>query len=66
MGLIREPEGVDFVVNSRPLTKKEQEALSNFIKADKEKRLKRLLSKNQVTTRRTTNKSRTRTKTKVG
>jgi hypothetical protein len=62
MGLIREPEGVDFVVNSRPLTKKEQEALSNFIKADKEKRL---LSKSQVTTRRTTNKSRTRTKTKV-
>lgn len=65
MGLIREPEGVDFVVNSRPLTKKEQEALSKFIKADKEKRLKRFLSKKQVTMRRTTSKSNTRTKAKV-
>lgn len=38
MGLVREPEGVDFVVNSRPLTKKEQGALSNFIKEDKSKK----------------------------
>lgn len=64
MGLIREPDGVDFVVNSRPLTKKEQEALSNFIMEDKAKRLKKLLSK-KMTAQRTTNKSRTRTKTKV-
>lgn len=64
MGLIREPKGVDFVVNSRPLTKKEQEALSNFIREDKEKRLKKLLSKKLVTTRRTNSKSQTR-KTKV-
>lgn len=48
MGLIREPEGVDFIVNSRPLTKKEQEALSNFIKEDKAKRLKKILSKKQA------------------
>lgn len=64
MGLIREPDGVDFVVNSRPLTKKEQEALSNFIKEDKAKRLKKLLSK-KMTAQRTTSKSRTQTKTKV-
>ena len=56
MGLVREPEGVDFVVNSRPLTKKEQEALSNFIKQDKEKRL---LLKKQATKRRTPNKRKT-------
>lgn len=48
MGLVREPEGVDFIVNSRPLTKKEQEALSNFIKEDKAKRLKKLGSKKKL------------------
>ena len=52
MGLVREPEGVDFIVNSRPLTKKEQEALSNFIKEDKAKRLKKLLSKKEPEKRR--------------
>ena len=57
MGLIREPEGVDFVVNSRALTKKGQEALSNFIKQDKAKRLKKSLSKKTATTRRTAKKS---------
>ncbi len=39
MGLIREPLDVDFVVDSRPLTKKEELAISEFIKADKAKRL---------------------------
>ena len=39
MGLIKEPLDVDFVVNPRPLTKKEQLAISAFIKADKEKRV---------------------------
>lgn len=38
MGLIKEPLDVDFVVDSRPLTKKEELAISAFIKADKEKR----------------------------
>lgn len=38
MGLIKEPIDVDFVVDSRPLTKKEEIAISNFIRADKEKR----------------------------
>lgn len=53
MGLVREPEGVDFIVNSRPLTKKEQEALSNFIKEDKAKRLKKLVVKKELGKRRT-------------
>jgi hypothetical protein len=38
MGLIKEPLDVDFIVDPRPLTKKEQLAISEFIKADKAKR----------------------------
>ncbi len=38
MGLIKEPLDIDFVVDSRPLTKKEELIISEFIKADKEKR----------------------------
>jgi len=38
MRLIKEPLDVDFVVDPRPLTKKEQLAISEFIKADKAKR----------------------------
>ena len=38
MGLIRVPLDVDFVVDPRPLTKKEELAISEFIKADKTKR----------------------------
>ncbi|MHB1277671.1 MAG: hypothetical protein ACYC1Q_04670 [Bacteroidia bacterium] len=37
MGLIKEPLDVDFVVDPRPLTKAEENALSEFIKADKKK-----------------------------
>ncbi|WP_189702581.1 hypothetical protein [Subsaximicrobium wynnwilliamsii] len=39
MGLIKEPLDVDFVVDPRALTKEEEKAISEFIKADKEKRL---------------------------
>lgn len=38
MGLIREPLEVDFFVDPRPLTEKEKEMISDYIKADKEKR----------------------------
>lgn len=37
MGLIREPEGVDFVIQSKPLTTEEEQALSEFIRAYKAK-----------------------------
>ncbi len=37
MGHIKEPEGVDFVINSRPLTKKEEEEISEYIRAYKAK-----------------------------
>lgn len=55
MGLIREPEGVDFVIKSRPLTKKEEELLSKFIREQKAKRLKRPVAK-KVSKRTTTRK----------
>lgn len=38
MGLIREPLEIDFFFDPKPLTKKEQKMISDFIKADKEKR----------------------------
>lgn len=38
MGLIKEPLDVDFVVDPGPLTKEEELAISEFIKADKARR----------------------------
>ncbi len=35
MGHIKEPKGVDFIINSRPLTKKEEAAISEYVKAYK-------------------------------
>jgi hypothetical protein len=60
MGLIREPEGVDFVIKSRPLTKKEEELLSKFILEHKAKRLKKLATK-KTSSKRTTSRMRKRT-----
>ena len=37
MGLIREPLDVDFVVDPRPLTTEEKEAISNYIRDYKAK-----------------------------
>ena len=31
MGLIKEPEGVDFIIKSEPLTREQEERLSEFI-----------------------------------
>jgi hypothetical protein len=44
MGLIKEPKDIDFYVDPRPLTAKEQKMISDYIKADKQisKRRKRL------------------------
>lgn len=38
MGYVREPEGVDFEINGKPLTEQQKLAISDFIKADKTKR----------------------------
>jgi len=45
MGLIKEPIGVDFIVDSRPLTEDEKSTISEFIRTDKEKRKHRELQK---------------------
>ena len=37
MGHIKEPNGIDFIINGNPLTDKEKKPISEFIKADKEK-----------------------------
>ncbi|MFS4415758.1 hypothetical protein [Maribacter sp. 2307ULW6-5] len=36
MGHIKEPKGVDFLIESKPLTDKEREKISEFIKKRKE------------------------------
>jgi hypothetical protein len=38
MGLIREPLDVDFYVDPKPLTKEDQKMISDYIKADKQRR----------------------------
>jgi len=53
MGYIKEPDGIDFIIKSKPLTEKQKKAVSEFIKADKE-RLANL--KNRKTNTRITNK----------
>lgn len=42
MGYIKEPEGVDFVINGNPLTEEQKQAISAFIKADKAERAVRV------------------------
>lgn len=37
MGYIKEPEGVDFIIKSKPLTDKEKEQISKFIQEYKRK-----------------------------
>lgn len=46
MGLIKEPKGVDFVINSRPLTKDEEASISNYIREYKEKHSSKIPSTN--------------------
>jgi len=53
MALIKEPLEVDFVVDPRPLTKAEEKAISDFIRADKEKRKLKELRKKATTKRKT-------------
>jgi hypothetical protein len=49
MGLVKKPLEIDFVVDSRPLTKVEEKAISDFINADKEmRRLKKLGLKSTI------------------
>jgi hypothetical protein len=52
MGYIKEPKGVDFIIESKPLTEEERKKISRFIRADKAKREdKRRLSKTNKSTK---------------
>ena len=55
MGLIREPLNIDFYVEPKALTKKEREAISQYIKEYKEKMAK--LKVRRAKTRNTTQKT---------
>ncbi len=51
MGLIKEPLDVDFYVDPRPMTKEDEQAVSEYIKADKVRRgkkAKRSIPSNKV------------------
>jgi hypothetical protein len=51
MGHIKEPDGVDFIIKGKPLTEKERKAISEFIKADKERIAKQKVRRTSVATR---------------
>ncbi|MEI6817588.1 MAG: hypothetical protein WCL14_13335 [Bacteroidota bacterium] len=50
MGHVKEPEGVDFIINSRPLTKEEEAAISKYIQDYKTKKLTKPLAKKEKKT----------------
>ena len=51
MGHIKEPDGVDLVINSRPLTKEEEIAISKYILAYKAKHSHKQLPTKQTARR---------------
>jgi hypothetical protein len=51
MGHIKEPDGVDFIIKGKPLTDKERQAISAFIKADKAKIARQKLRKSKTANR---------------
>jgi len=57
MGHIKEPEGIDFVINGKPLTKAEEVAISNYIKSYKVKH-----SSKQTTVKQTLRRTKNRKK----
>lgn len=56
MGHIKEPEGVDFEINSRELTKGEESSISKFIKNYKSKTSKGHNAKKRIPKRAASNK----------
>jgi hypothetical protein len=52
MGYIKEPTGVDFIINGKPLTNKQKQAISDFIKTDKDRLAKLATHKTKVKTNR--------------
>jgi hypothetical protein len=54
MGFIKEPEGVDFIINGKPLTEKQKKAISEFIQADKERLAKQKVPKSRTLSKKVT------------
>jgi hypothetical protein len=48
MGHIKEPNGVDFIIKSEPLTEKEQAAISEYIKNYKLKHAPKKIAKKKT------------------
>ena len=48
MGHIKEPEGVDFIIKSKPLTNEERAAISEFIRQYKAKHSTKKVSKTDI------------------
>lgn len=48
MGLVREPSDVDFVVDPKPLTEKEKEKISRYIRGYKARRPKKGAARHRV------------------
>ena len=51
MGLIKEPEGVDFIIQSTPLTDNERKEISEFIRTRKlqnKSKVKQTISKKRI------------------
>lgn len=45
MGFIKEPDGIDFVIQGKPLTEQQKQAISAFIQADKAETASRLTAR---------------------
>lgn len=52
MGYIKEPDGVDFIIQSPPLTDEERKAISEFIRKDKARNSAKRASKRRLYSKR--------------
>lgn len=48
MGHIKEPKGVDFIIQSEPLTESDRKAISEYILKNKNKNAKGILTKKKA------------------
>ncbi len=48
MGHIKEPKGVDFIIQSEPLTESDRKSISEYILKNKNKNAKGILTKKKV------------------
>lgn len=53
MGIVREPKGVDFIIQSPPLTEEERREISEFIKKRKLEKLTKAKKEKITKTRKT-------------